>query len=70
MSEDRMVSTWNKKFGAGRPVLVDGSELSTKTLTTARIVNGVAMIYLADPWGPMALNRIRPMPRPAIEEVL
>ena len=72
MNEELMVKIWNKKFLVGRKVLVDGCELPTRTATIARMVNGVAMISLAD-WplrGFVSLGSIRPVPSRVREEML
>jgi hypothetical protein len=58
------INFWNSRFGGVRRVSVEGYELSTRTITSAKMVNGTAMIFLADlpHTGPVPLSKIRPAP--------
>ena len=61
---------WNRRFAPGAAVeFVEscGYRALSRTITTARIVNGVAMIYLADVFGPVNLMMVR---TPHREEVI
>ena len=74
MNQELAVKIWNRNFGVGRQVGVDGCELPMRTVANARMVNGTAMIWLADMDHRLdikltELARLRPLPR-VMEEVV
>ena len=73
MEQAELVARYcNRRFAPGAAVeFVEscGYRALSRTITTARIVNGVAMIYVADAFGPVDLIRLRPLPR-MMEEVI
>ena len=67
--EELTVRFWNKRFTPGLRVEFRercGLSALSRTITTAKIVNGVAMIFVADAFGPVKLMGVRPV----TEEVL